>query len=184
MANEKQYDPKEAIMTKPLPTILEDLVGLISRAEKATAEAKEAAKEARQAGEKAAQAVKAAAEEAVEKVRDEMLADLADLEGRLTGAIGQAEKDLKDRITNGEDALAKAVDTIADNAFRGDKAIEKRLVAVEGLAQSANEKANRALEVANTIGAIYLTGADLRKQGAEVEIEKLKVAGFSFKEKK
>jgi ribosome recycling factor len=73
---EDNHQPK--IMTKPLPTILDELEDYIKRVEEAVRQAQAAARESREAaaqakisGEKAAEAAQRAAEAAVAKVRDE-----------------------------------------------------------------------------------------------------------------
>ncbi len=86
-----------AIMTKPLPMILDELENYIRRVEEAVREARAAAADSRQAaddakaaGEQAASAARKAAEAAVAQVRDEAARAAEALSDRIYGAFGKA----------------------------------------------------------------------------------------------
>ena len=57
MTGKEEETKRHQILEKPLPQILDEIVGSVDRAEKAAADARKAANDARLAGEKAAEKV-------------------------------------------------------------------------------------------------------------------------------
>jgi flagellar biosynthesis/type III secretory pathway protein FliH len=111
-------EPKEiqpAIMTKPLPMILDDLENYIKRvedavklAQAAARDSREAADQARESGERAAEAAKKAADAAVAKVREEA--------ARRADALNARISEVAEKLDSLEDNIKQEVIAL-DNAF-------------------------------------------------------------------
>jgi|WetSurMetagenome_2_1015567.scaffolds.fasta_scaffold229668_1 hypothetical protein len=104
-----------AIMTKPLPVILDELESYIKRVEEAVKVAQSAARdsraaaaEAKESGEKAAEAAKKAAEAAVAKVKEEAIKRAEALDARIdevTESLASLEDKVKQEVIALDDAF-------------------------------------------------------------------------------
>ncbi|MFA5308650.1 MAG: hypothetical protein WC370_04075 [Dehalococcoidales bacterium] len=111
-------EPEEiqpAIMTKPLPVILDELENYIRRvedavklAQAAARDSREAADQARESGERAAEAAKKAAEAAVAKVREES--------ARKADALNDRINEVVENLSSLEDKVKQEVIAL-DDAF-------------------------------------------------------------------
>ncbi len=81
MTNKEEETRRHQILEKPLPQILDEIMGSVDLAEKAAADARKAADEARLAGEKAA-------EEVMRRFRKIFLRMVEDI----TGELGKGER--------------------------------------------------------------------------------------------
>jgi len=116
-------EPEEiqpAIMTKPLPVILDELESYIRRveealrlAEEAVRDSRAAADDARESGERAAEAAKKAAEAAVAKVREEA-AKRADALNDRINEVAENLAGLEDKVKQEVIALDDAFMTLHD----------------------------------------------------------------------
>ena len=111
-------EPQEiqpAIMTKPLPMILDELENYIKRvedavklAQAAARDSREAAAQAKESGERAAEAAKKAADAAVAKVREEAARRADALNERITevsGNLASLEDKVKQEVIALDDAF-------------------------------------------------------------------------------
>jgi len=122
-ATDGSSEPEEilpAIMTKPLPVILDELENYIKRVEEAVKlaqgaarDSREAADQARESGERAAEAAKKAAEAAVAKVREEAARKADALNARID-EVSENLASLEDKVKQEVIALDDAFMTLHD----------------------------------------------------------------------
>ena len=104
----RQPEKSSAILTKPLPQVLDDMDGNIRAAAEAARKAQEAAnraEEARKAGEKAAESAMRAAAEAVSKTEDIAKAATAAAKEAAEIAAEQATRKAEEAFAKAEEAL-------------------------------------------------------------------------------
>jgi hypothetical protein len=121
-----------AIMTKPLPVILDELESYIKRVEEAVKIAQAAARdsraaaaEAKESGEKAAEAAKKAAEAAVAKVKEEAARKAEALDARIDEVVENLNG-LEDKIKQEVIALDDAFLALKDRHMEQSPFFSKR----------------------------------------------------------
>jgi hypothetical protein len=121
--NQEGAEIQPAIMTKPLPVILDELESYIRRVEEAVKEARAAAKDSRDAaddarasGERAAEAAKKAAENAVAKVREE---------------AAKANEALRAELARNIDVLNGRIDEVAENLGSLEDKVKQEVIALD-----------------------------------------------------
>jgi len=141
----------EKVMTQPLPSILDDIVDLIQKAEQATTEAKEAAIAARLAGEKAAGEAARVADAKIAGMAKGLSQDISDLATRLS-QIETEQTFQSKRITEVVKSLGEVSDAVDDLRLwiKGELAvIWERVDAIDRKATKLNDGVVAAVDAFN-----------------------------------